>query len=96
VEYSRTTGEAKILDRRYGLGQTLMQLHTNHGLWHDFLPSNLWAALSLLGSIGLLLLGASGIYLWFSHHDERFVGANLLTIGLVYGITSLVLTRTAG
>jgi hypothetical protein len=73
----------------------LVQLHTNHGFWHEFLPSNAWALLSLLGSIGLFLLGATGIYLWYCHHEERVIGSVLLVVGLLYGITTLVLSRMA-
>ena len=64
VEYDRSRGEARINMRRYGALQTLVQLHTNHGLWHEYMPSNLRAALSVLSSAGLLLLGVTGIYLW--------------------------------
>ena len=75
--------------------ETTIQLHVNHGFWHDFLPANAWALLSFLGSAGLFLIGASGIYLWFCHHEERVIGSILLVVGLVYGITSLVLSRMA-
>lgn len=95
VVYSRGSGEAKIETRRQGFLETLVQLHVNHGFWHDFLPSNAWALLSLLGSIGLFLLGATGIYLWFCHNEERVIGSVLLVVGLIYGITTLVLSRVA-
>jgi hypothetical protein len=84
---------ATIRHREWQLGQTLQQLHTTHAFWHEFAPANVWAALSLLASIGLLLLGASGIYLWFSHHRERAIGGALLVFGLGYGLIALVLTR---
>ena len=95
IEYKRSTSEAKIELRRWGLLETLVQLHTNHGFWHEFAPANAWAAFSLLASAGLLLLGASGIYLWFAHHEERRVGAILLALGLTYALVTLVLTRLA-
>ncbi len=94
IEYERSTSEAKIEVRRWGVLETLVQLHVNHGFWHDFAPTNAWAAFSLLASIGLLLLGASGIYLWFEHHEERVVGGVLLILGLTYGLVTLALTRT--
>lgn len=93
VTYSRTSEQAEIQTRRRGLAQMLKQLHVNHGFWHDFLPSNVWAGLSLLGSIGLILLGLSGIYLWFGFHKERVVGAVLLLAGMVYAVATLALTR---
>ncbi len=95
VKYSSASGEATIKTQRQSFLDTLLQLHTNHGFWHDFLPANAWALLSLLGSIGLFLLGATGIYLWFCHHEERVIGSVLLVVGLVYGITTLVLSRIA-
>ena len=95
VRYAAATGEAKIQTRRHGALETLVQLHTNHGLWHEFLPSQAWAMVSLLGSIGLFLLGASGIYLWFCHHEERLIGSVILVVGLIYSLTTLVLSRAA-
>ena len=95
IEYRRSTSEARIELRRRGLLETLVQLHVNHGFWHEFAPANAWAALSLLASAGLLLLGASGIYLWFMHHEERRVGGVLLVLGLAYALVTLVLTRLA-
>jgi len=93
VEYARSSGEAKIKIQRLNALETLVQLHTNHGLWHDFWPSNAWAAISLLTSIGMLLLGATGIYLWFAHYTERLLGGVLLGSGLLFGFVTLVLTR---
>ncbi|MBL8179509.1 MAG: hypothetical protein JNK48_32820 [Bryobacterales bacterium] len=93
VVYTPSTGVAKIKLRRHGALETLVQLHTNHGLWHEYMPSNLWAAISLLASIGLLLLGGTGIYLWFVHHNERIIGGVLLGFSLIFGFVTLVLTR---
>jgi len=93
VKYVRSNGEASIKVRRHGALETLVQLHTNHGLWHEYAPSNFWAAISLFTSIGLLLLGVTGIYLWFAHRSERLIGGILLGIGLSYGLITMVLTR---
>src|SRR5262245_15023206 len=96
VQYVPAIGEAKIKVRRHGAFDTMVQLHTNHGLWHEYAPSNFWAAISLFMSVGLLLLGATGIYLWFAHNSERLIGAILLGFGLVYGLVTLLLTRLEG
>jgi hypothetical protein len=93
VKYGRSRGEANIKVRRHGALETLVQLHTNHGLWHEYAASNVWAAISLLASAGLLLLGVTGIYLWFAHHSERLIGGILVGLGLSYGLITLVLTR---
>jgi hypothetical protein len=93
VNYQPSSGDAKITVRRQGALETLVQLHTNHGFWHEYAPSNLWAAISFFTSIGLLLLGVSGIWLWFAHHNERLIGGILLGSGLIFGVVMLVLTR---
>jgi len=95
VTYLRHKGEAKIQTRREGFLNTLVNLHTNFGFRHDFMPSNGWSLLSLLGSVGLFLLGATGIYLWFCHHEERLIGTVILALGLIYSLATLVLSRTA-
>jgi hypothetical protein len=93
VEYSRTTGIVTIKDKRWQLGQTLMQLHTMHGFFRQTGTATLWSAFSLLTSLGMLALGASGIYLWFVNRAERLAGGIILTLGLSYGLITLILTR---
>jgi len=93
VAYPAATGEAKITIRRQTALNTLMALHTNHGVWHEYMPANLWAVLAFCTSAGLILLGASGIYLWFKHYDERRIGSALLTSSVVFGLVALYLTR---
>lgn len=93
VEYVPSSGEVKIETRRWNWLETFVELHINHGFHHEFLPANAWALLSLLGSTALLLLGATGIYLWFSLYEERLVGSIFLVLGLACGLTSLVWSR---
>jgi hypothetical protein len=93
VTYTPASGAAVVTVTRQGALETTVQLHTNHGFWHDYLPSNLWAALSFLGSVGLLLLGVTGIYLWFVRYRDRWLGAVLLGFGVIYGGITLFLTR---
>ena len=93
VTFNRESREAVLTRKNWTFPEMMVQLHVNHGFWHDFMPSNLWSALSLLASIALLLLGASGIYLWFSLHKERVVGGLLLVFALAWGLSTLILTR---
>jgi hypothetical protein len=93
VTYVPASGEATITVTRQGALETMVQLHTNHGLWHEYVPSNLWSAIALLTSAGLLLLGVTGIYLWFTRYKERWLGGILLGFGLIYACVTLVLTR---
>lgn len=93
IEYVRATGETKIATKRWGLLETLVQIHVTHGMWRRFVPSAIWAWLSLLTSAAMLLLGVTGLYLWFMNYQERLVGGILLGVGLIYGLTALTLTR---
>lgn len=92
VTYAPASGAAVVKVTRQGALETMVQLHTNHGFWHDYLPSNLWAALAFLGSVGLLLLGVTGIYLWFVRY-RSWVGGVLLGSGVIFGCVTLLLTR---
>jgi hypothetical protein len=92
VTYTPESGAATIATTRQGALETLVQLHTTHGFWHDYLPSNLWAALAFLGSLGLILLGVTGIYLWFLRY-RSWVGGVLLGFGVIFACITLVLTR---
>jgi len=94
-EYTEGSDAVRVKTQRWGWTETFVQLHVNHGFHHEFLPASVWAALSLLGSIALLLLGASGLYLWFVLHEEHLIGSVLLVLGLVYGLTSLIWYRMA-
>lgn len=93
VTYSRATGEATVKEKKWQTGQTLMHLHTMHGFFHESTTAWLWSAFSALTSLGMLLLGASGIYLWYVNRAERLVGGIILTFGLGYGVVMLILTR---
>ncbi|MCB9385543.1 MAG: PepSY-associated TM helix domain-containing protein [Bryobacterales bacterium] len=96
VEYTAATGEGLVKRRRQGVLDTLMQLHTNHGLWHEYFPANAWSMIALLTSLGLLLLGLSGIYLWFVHNEERRIGTVLLGFSLIFGLVCLIMVRMQG
>ncbi len=95
VEYVVATGEATIETKRGGVLEMLKQLHTNHGIWHRYIPSELWSMLSVLASLGLILLGASGIYLWWVLKQDRLFGSLLLGGGLLYCAVALVMRRLA-
>ena len=92
-EYVPGSSEVKLKTMRWGWTETFVQLHVNHGFHHDFLPASAWGALSLLGSIGLLLLGETGLYLWFVMNEDRAIGSVILVFGLVYGLTALIWSR---
>jgi hypothetical protein len=58
-------------------------MHQMHGIWHNWVAYNVWVLLLAVVSSAILLLGGSGIYLWWkTHRDLRFTGA-LLILGMV-------------
>lgn len=95
IDYSRESGKAKVRTTVAPFMGMLNRIHHVSGLWHDFLPMNLWGALVSIVSAGLVLLGLTGIYLWFHDHEERTIGALLLGLNLAYCLTLMVLMRTA-
>jgi hypothetical protein len=56
---------------------------------------NLYGWLVGLVSFGLLLLGATGLYLWFVRKRERKLGIVMLAISLLWGLGTMVAMRVA-
>lgn len=95
VDYARATREAKVRIQTTGFMAVLNRIHHLRGAWHDYAPLNAWGVMVGLVSAGLILLGVTGIYLWFTIHSERIIGVVLLAINLGICVTLLVLVRTA-
>ncbi len=95
VRYERSTGEAQVRTSVATFMGMLNRIHHVGGLWHDYALINVWGLLVGLVSVGLILLGASGIHLWFKIHRERRAGALLLGASLAVSITLVVLIRVA-
>jgi len=55
-----------------------------------------WAALVAIVSTALLLVGATGLYMWFTRRPERRLGMALLAVNLIVAVTLLGLLRRAG
>jgi hypothetical protein len=81
VEYSVATGEAKVRTADSGFTGLLNRLHQVQGMWHEYPLMNLWSAVLGLVSLGLMVLGVTGLYLWFRNRSERWIGAVLLGAG---------------
>lgn len=95
VEYVRQTGKAKVKTSVAGFMGMLNRLHHLAGLKHDYRLLNMWGGIVAFVSVALILLGLSGVYLWFKIYDERAVGAILLTLSLGYSLTLMVMIRIA-
>jgi hypothetical protein len=55
-----------------------------------------WAAAVAVVSAALLLLGLSGLYMWFTRRPERRIGLALLAVNIVFAVIILSLLRRAG
>ena len=96
VRYDRASGVARIKTSVAGAMGMLNRLHHWAGFWHEPLSMKAWAVFVAVVSMGLVLLGASGIYMWFTRRPERRLGIALLTVNLIFAITVLTLLRAAG
>jgi len=96
VRYDLGSGVARIKTSVAGVMGMLNRLHHWAGFWHEPLSMKAWAVFVAVVSVGLLLLGASGIYMWFTRRPERRIGIALLTVNLIFAIIVLTLLRAAG
>jgi hypothetical protein len=96
VRYDRVSGVARIKTSVAGVMGMLNRLHHWAGFWHEPASMKAWAAFVAVVSLGLLLLGASGIYMWFTRRSERRIGLALLAVNLIFAVTVLGLMRMSG
>jgi hypothetical protein len=96
VQYDRTTGEARLKTSVAGVMGMLNRLHHAAGLWHEPLALRAWGAMAAIVSAALLLMGATGMYMWFTRRHERVVGMVLLAVNLLVAVSLLLLMRRAG
>ena len=85
VRYTRGAREAQVRTRVFPFMNMMTWMHTTFGMHHEYAPHNVWGALMFLTSVGLLVLGGTGLYLWFKLRTERRIGAVLLFGNLVFG-----------
>jgi hypothetical protein len=95
VRYQQATGAAQMKTNRWGFAGMMNRLHTAAGLWHEDSWVNVYGWLVGLVSFGLLLLGGTGLYLWFVRKKERKLGIAMLAISLVWGLGTMVAMRVA-
>jgi hypothetical protein len=96
VRYERVSGVARIKTSVAGTMGMLNRLHHWAGFWHEPMSMKVWAVAVAVVSAALMLLGASGIYMWFTRRPERRIGIALLAINVVFAMTLLTLLRMSG
>ena len=93
IDYAAGTGTVTVQTHESGIGGALNRIHQTQGMWHDYRLANLWAAVLGLVSLGLLLLGVTGLYLWFRNRRERLVGSILVAAGSTLAILLIAWMR---
>jgi hypothetical protein len=96
VRYDRASGLTRIKTSVAGTMGMLNRLHHWAGFWHEPSSMKAWAVFVGVVSLGLLLLGLSGIYMWFTRRPERRIGIALLTVNFIFAVTVLTLLRAEG
>jgi hypothetical protein len=96
VQYDRASGATRVKTSVAGFTGMLNRLHHAAGLSHESGSLNMWGVAVAIVSSALLLLGATGIYMWFARRQERVTGAVLLAVNLVVVVGLLIAIRRAG
>jgi hypothetical protein len=96
LTYRQASGEIQVKTTVSGVVGMLNRLHHAAGLWHQPIAMKAWGLVVGVVSAMLLLVGASGVYMWFLRRQERLSGAVLLAANLLVVITLLGMMRAAG
>ena len=96
VKYSTASGNAHVKTSVAGVMGMLNRLHHWAGFYREPLSMKGWALAVAIVSAALLLVGATGIYMWFTRRPERRIGLTLLGINVVFAVALIVLLRRAG
>lgn len=95
VDYTKSTHQARVATSRHDFMTTLVNLHVEHGLWHENMVRQALGIFAGIVSLSLVILSLTGIYLWFKIHEERTIGVILLVVSLGYSLTVMVLLGIA-
>jgi hypothetical protein len=96
VQYQRTSGEVALQTSVASMFGMLNRLHHAVGLRHETRTLNLWGIAVAVVSAALILLGATGIYMWFIRRSERRSGIILIALNVVVVVWMLAVMRSAG
>ena len=94
VEYDIRLGSARVTTRALNAIGMLNRIHHTRGIAHDYWAINVWGWLLFVVSVMLLVLGATGIVMWFQRHEDRLLGAIVATVGLAWGLLLIVMRNT--
>ena len=95
VTYRIGSDRASVRTNTGGFIEMINRIHHLAGFGHEYELLNVWGFFVGFVSVALFGLGATGVYLWFKHYNERVIGMVLLGTSLAYGLTLIVLVRVA-
>ena len=96
IHYARATGAAQLKTSVGGVMVMLNRLHHAAGFGHGVASLDVWGGAVAVVSVVLLLVGATGVWMWFLRRSERATGIVLLALNLAFALTLIVLIRRAG
>ncbi len=96
VTFDPVAHKAVVKTSVAGFMGMLNRIHHQAGMRHEYTLLNVWGVLVTIVSAGLLVLGATGLYLWFKLRPERKVGLVLLALSLGFSLPLVVSLRLAG
>jgi hypothetical protein len=96
VKYNPASGIAHVKTSVAGVMGMLNRLHHWAGFYREPLSAKVWAFAVAIVSTALLLVGATGIYMWFTRRPERRIGLALLAINVAFAVTIMVMLRLQG
>jgi len=91
IAYKAGSTDVAVKKRVWPFMALLTWMHSRFGMDQEYQPHNVWGLLMFLTSLALLLLGGTGIYLWFKIHSERLVGSLLMFGSLGFGVAMILL-----
>ncbi len=95
VAYRPGAAEAQVTTRTMNWMGTLIRMHVIAGVRQGSWVYDAWGWLVVLTSAALLLLGVTGVYLWYKTLAERRVGLVLISAGILFSLTLLAWIRVA-
>lgn len=93
VNYETASQTATIYSKRSGFWHTIGRLHHMGGIYHDDARMNAWGWFIFAGSMLMMGVGFSGVYLWFKRHKDRRIGGMFFIGSFVFAGLLLVLVR---
>lgn len=96
VRYTRASGATTVKTHVGGVMALVNRLHHNAGLKRQVTLLNVWGWTVAIVSFALVLIGGTGLWMWFVRRTERRLGAVLLAVNLTCAIALIVLIRQGG